>query len=87
VSLSVVCFRYVDARLDATLDEVNRPIVIALQESNVALVLGRVSKGPYVADISHRSPREDFELLAREVARLGRELVESARTTPDSTAP
>jgi len=88
VPLNVVCFRYVDPSLDdAALDEVNQQIVIALQEGGAAVVSGTVLGGRYVlhvANVNHRTRREDFELLVREVIRLGKELAESAQTAPDS---
>jgi aromatic-L-amino-acid decarboxylase len=91
VPLNVVCFRYVDAHLDdAALDEVNQQIVIALQESGVAVASGTVLTGRYVlhvADVNHRSRREDFDLLVREVIRLGKELAGSAGTASDSPGP
>jgi aromatic-L-amino-acid decarboxylase len=86
VPLNVVCFRYVDARLDhAALDELNKCIVIALQESGAAVPSGTVVGGRYVlhvANVNHRSHREDFDLFAAEVVRLGKELAESARAAP-----
>jgi aromatic-L-amino-acid decarboxylase len=86
VPLNVVCFRYVDARLDhAALDELNKCIVIALQESGAAVPSGTVVGGRYVlhvANVNHRSHREDFDLFVAEVVRLGKELAESARAAP-----
>jgi len=78
VTLNVVCFRYVAADLDdAALDEINKNIVIELQEQGVAVLTGTVIKGKYVlraANTNHRSRREDFDILVREVIRIGREL-------------
>jgi len=91
VPLNVVCFCYVSPRLDdAALDELNKGIVIALQESGAAVPSGTVLRGRYVlhvANVNHRSRREDFDLFVREVVRLGKELAESVRATSHSPGP
>jgi len=78
VTLNVVCFRYVAPTMDnAELDELNKRIVIELQEQGVAVLSGTVIKGKYVlraANTNHRSRREDFEVLVSEVMRIGKEL-------------
>jgi glutamate/tyrosine decarboxylase-like PLP-dependent enzyme len=79
VPLNVVCFRYVAAGLDdAALDELNRRILVEVQEQGIAAPSGTTVKGRYalhVAHTNHRSRHEDFEVLVREVIRLGKELV------------
>jgi aromatic-L-amino-acid/L-tryptophan decarboxylase len=76
--LNIVCFRYVRPGLDdAALDRLNKEIELELQERGIAVpsvstVRGR--KYLHVAVANHRSRREDFELLVREVVRLGEEL-------------
>ena len=78
ITLNVVCFRYVAADLDdAALDELNKQIVVELQEQGVAVLTGTVIKGKYVlraANTNHRSRREDFDVLVSEVIRIGKEL-------------
>ena len=77
-ALNIVCFRYVRASLDdVALDDLNTRIEIELQERGIAVpsvstVGGR--KYLHVAVANHRSRREDFDLLVREVVRLGGEL-------------
>jgi len=82
VTLNVVCFRYVAPDLDdAALDDLNEQIVIELQEQGIAVVSGTVVRGKYLlraASVNHRSRREDFDILVREVVRIGRELTASA---------
>ena len=84
VPLNVVCFRYIGARRDdAGLDELNQKIVIELQEQGIAVVSGTTIKGKYVlhvANTNHRSRREDFDLLVREVIRFGRALTQPGDT-------
>jgi glutamate/tyrosine decarboxylase-like PLP-dependent enzyme len=88
--LNIVCFRYVgrDGRAagaavaaaalsDAALDQLNKEIELELQERGIAVpsvstINGR--KYLHVAVANHRSRREDFDLLVREVVRLGDEL-------------
>ena len=78
VALNIVCFRYVRPGLgDAALDDLNKRIELELQERGIAVpsiatVGGR--KYLHVAVANHRSRREDFDLLVREVVRLGEEL-------------
>jgi aromatic-L-amino-acid decarboxylase len=78
VTLNVVCFRYVAPAVDDdALDELNKQIVIELQEQGVAVLSGTVIKGKYVlraANSNHRSRREDFDVLVREVIRTGKEV-------------
>jgi aromatic-L-amino-acid/L-tryptophan decarboxylase len=78
VTLNIVCFRYVTPDLDAAqLDELNKRIVVELQEQGVAVLSGTIIKGKYVmraANTNHRSRREDFDFLVSEVIRIGRKL-------------
>ena len=83
VTLNVVCFRYVSPALDnAELDGLNRRIIIELQEQGIAVLSGTVINGNQVlraANANHRSRREDFEVLVREVIRIGNELTVGCR--------
>ncbi len=78
VSLNVVCFRYVRPGLDdSALDELNKSIAVELQESGIAvasIVTLKEKKYLHVAVTNHRSRFEDFDLLVREVVRMGRQL-------------
>ena len=84
VTLNVVCFRYVAPGMDGdALDELNKQIVIELQENGGAVLSGTVIKGKYVlraANSNHRSCREDFDVLVREVIRIGKELEASRQS-------
>jgi aromatic-L-amino-acid decarboxylase len=79
VMLNVVCFRYSEEGLDgATLDDVNKQIVVELQEQGIAATSGTIINGKYVIHIAHtnhRSRREDFDILVREVIRIGKKSV------------
>lgn len=75
VSLNVVCFRYIRQYLDdAALDNLNKQIEIELQEQGIAVpstVSIRGKKYLHIAITNHRSCRDDFDLLVREVIRIG----------------
>jgi len=78
VSLNVVCFRYIRQNLDdATLDRINKQIEVELQERGIAvpsIVSIRGKKYLHAAITNHRSCRDDFDLLVREVIQIGNEL-------------
>jgi len=78
VPLNIVCFRYTRHGLgDTALDALNKEIIVELQEQGIAVLSGTTIRGKYVlraAHTNHRSRREDFELLVREVIRIGGEL-------------
>jgi len=78
VALNIVCFRYVRPGLDdAALDQLNKSIELELQERGIAVPSVSTIGGRtylHVAVANHRSRREDFDLLVREVVRLGEEL-------------
>lgn len=85
VTLNIVCFRYVAPEMDdAALDELNKQIVIELQEQGIAVLSGTIIKGKYVlraANMNHRSRQEDFDILVREVIRTGKELAIPIKNT------
>ena len=78
IPLNIVCFRYRGGlEEEASLQQVNQEILFRLHESGVAAPSGTVIGGRFairVANVNHRSRYEDFELLVREVTRLGREI-------------
>lgn len=75
VPLNVVCFRYIRPGLDdLVLDTVNKQIIIELQEQGTAVPSGTNVRGRYVLHVAitnHRSRREDFDVLVREIIRIG----------------
>ena len=78
VTLNVVCFRYTGIDLaDARLDGLNEKLLGKLQEQGIAAPSVSTVKGKYVLHIAHtnrRSRRKDFDLLVREVRRIGQVL-------------
>jgi aromatic-L-amino-acid decarboxylase len=85
VTLNVVCFRYIRPGLDdAALDALNKEILVELQEQGIAVPSGTTIAGKYVlhvAHTNHRSRWEDFDILVREVIRIGKELAQPIKNT------
>jgi glutamate/tyrosine decarboxylase-like PLP-dependent enzyme len=75
VSLNIVNFRYVRPGLsDNRLDDLNKQIEVELQEQGIAvpsIVNIRGRNYLHIAITNHRSKKEDFDLLVREVVRIG----------------
>jgi glutamate/tyrosine decarboxylase-like PLP-dependent enzyme len=73
--LNVVCFRYVVPGItDETLNDLNKEILLRIQESGLAIPSQTTLHGKFairVAITNHRSRREDFDLLVRAVAETG----------------
>jgi glutamate/tyrosine decarboxylase-like PLP-dependent enzyme len=85
ITLNAVCFRYTSAGLDnAALDELNKQIEIELQERGIAVPSVTTIRGKRVLHVvitNHRSRREDFDVLVREVIRIGKELSHPSETS------
>jgi aromatic-L-amino-acid decarboxylase len=82
VPLNIVCFRYRGSLADAaSIDLLNKELLLRLHEGGVAAPSYTVIDGKYALRVcitNHRSTREDFDILVREVIRLGKTLEESA---------
>jgi glutamate/tyrosine decarboxylase-like PLP-dependent enzyme len=76
VPLNVVCFRYVgDGSGD--LNSINERVLVRLQEDGIAVPSGVTIDGKFalrVANVNHRSRRDDFDALAEHAVRLGDEI-------------
>jgi glutamate/tyrosine decarboxylase-like PLP-dependent enzyme len=76
VPLNVVCFRYVgDGSGD--LNSINERVLVRLQEDGIAVPSGVTIDGKFalrVANVNHRSRRDDFDALAENAVRLGDEI-------------
>lgn len=78
--INVVCFRYVPsgpARTEEELNAINRELVMRLQESGLYVVSGTTLGSRYVlhiANTNQRSRLEDFDSLAADCVRIGREI-------------
>ena len=86
VSLNIVCFRFIHpSQDDAGLDALNKQIEVELQEQGIAVPSIVKIKGRqylHVAVTNHRSCQEDFDLLVREVLRIGKTLIERDSRSP-----
>jgi glutamate/tyrosine decarboxylase-like PLP-dependent enzyme len=78
VPLNVACFRFTRPNISAVkLDEINERILVRLQVEGLAAPSGVRLRGKFalrVANVNHRSRREDFEALVADAARLGAEI-------------
>jgi len=77
--LNIVCFRFKADHLDDdALNALNRELLIQLHESGIAVPTYTTLNGKYAiraAITNHRSRREDFDILVREVIRIGQRLL------------
>ncbi len=84
IGLDIVCFRFNPGRLaDGALDAINKEILMQLYEQGIAVPSYSTLHGRYclrIAIANHRSTLQDFDLLAREVHRIGNALISSSET-------
>ena len=82
ISLNIVCFRFNPGGLDENaLNALNKEILMQLHEKGIAAPSYTTLGERYclrIAIANHRSTNEDFDLLAREVVRIGKEVVKRA---------
>ena len=80
IGMDIVCFRFNPGGLDdETLNVLNKEILMQLHEKGIAAPSYTTLNNKYclrIAIANHRSTHDDFDLLAREVVRLGKELSE-----------
>ena len=78
IGLDIVCFRFNPGGLDdETLNALNKEILIQLQEQGICAPSYTTLHGRYclrVAIANHRSVQDDFDLLVKEVVRIGQKL-------------
>jgi glutamate/tyrosine decarboxylase-like PLP-dependent enzyme len=79
VTLNIVCFRFKADHLDDTaLNALNEELLIQLHEKGIAVPSYTTLGDKYVLRVcitNHRSRREDFDLIVREVISIGKELL------------
>lgn len=78
VTLNIVCFRYLAAGLSPEqLNALNEEILLRLHETGVSVPSSTVLGGRFairVANVNHRSRREDFALLVASVLDIGEQV-------------
>jgi glutamate/tyrosine decarboxylase-like PLP-dependent enzyme len=78
IGLDIICFRFNPGRLDdETLNALNKEILIQLQEQGICAPSYTTLHGRYclrVAIANHRSVQDDFDVLVKEVVRIGQKL-------------
>lgn len=81
VALNILCFRYLPAHApESAWNDINREILMRLQEQGLAAPSSTLLGGRFVlrvANTNQRSQQRDFDLLARETVRIGREIENS----------
>lgn len=79
IGMDIVCFRFNPGNMDdEALNALNKEILMQLHEQGIAAPSYTTLQDRYclrIAIANHRSKQEDFDVLAREVVRLGQELV------------
>lgn len=79
IGLDIVCFRFDPGGMDdEQLNALNKEILMQLHEQGIAAPSYTTLQGRYclrIAIANHRSIQDDFDVLAREVVRIGHELV------------
>jgi glutamate/tyrosine decarboxylase-like PLP-dependent enzyme len=78
IGLDIVCFRFNPGGLGMQeLNALNKEILMQLHEKGIAVPSYTTLNDQYclrIAISNHRSTFEDFDLLAREVVKLGKEI-------------
>ncbi|HSF53505.1 MAG TPA: aminotransferase class V-fold PLP-dependent enzyme [Algoriphagus sp.] len=78
VSMSITCFRMVKpGYAENQLRDLNREILLRLQEEGIASPSSTILNGKYtlrIANVNQRTRMEDMDLLIREVLRIGSEV-------------
>ena len=79
IGMDIVCFRFNPGGMDdKALNALNKEILMQLHEQGIAVPTYTTLGEKYclrIAIANHRSRQEDFDLLAREVVRIGKEVV------------
>jgi glutamate/tyrosine decarboxylase-like PLP-dependent enzyme len=79
VSMNIVCYRFNPGLYDAEqLNEINKEILIQLQEQGIAAPSYTKINGAFclrVANVNHRSVKNDFDILVKETMRIGNEIL------------
>jgi len=83
IGMDIVCFRFNPGGLDdAALNALNKEILMRIHEQGIAVPSYTTLGERYclrIAIANHRSRQEDFDLLAREVVRIGNEVIMQAK--------
>jgi glutamate/tyrosine decarboxylase-like PLP-dependent enzyme len=78
IGMDIVCFRFNPGGMDTEkLNALNKEILMQLHEQGIAVPSYTTLNDTYclrIAIANHRSTQADFDLLAKEVVRLGKEL-------------
>jgi len=91
VALNVVCFRYeVPGRSPEDLDELNRRLLVSIQENGVAVPSHTVLEGRFVLRVAisnHRTRQEDLSAFVDEILARGRVFEATFRAGSEGPSP
>ncbi len=78
VSINIVCFRYNNDKLgESELNELNKNLLMDIQETGIAIPSSTIIKGKYalrVCIVNHRTKFEDMDIFVRNVQKIGDKL-------------
>jgi glutamate/tyrosine decarboxylase-like PLP-dependent enzyme len=77
IGWNIVCFRFNPGGWMTSFSNTEKEILMQLQEKGIAAPSYTTLHGQYclrLAIVNHRSEQDDFDVLAKEVVRIGREL-------------
>ena len=81
IGMDIVCFRFNPGELnDDRLNTINKEMLMRLHEQGIAAPSYTTLNQRYclrIAIANHRSTQDDFDLLAKEVVRIGNEITKS----------
>jgi glutamate/tyrosine decarboxylase-like PLP-dependent enzyme len=83
---NIVCFRFNPGKNHLDLDELNKEILMRLQESGIAAPSYTKLHGNYclrVANVNHRTIKNDFDVLVNEVIKIGNQVIKEEEVTVD----
>ena len=83
---NIVCFRFNPQKNDLDLDKLNKEILMRLQESGIAAPSYTRLNGNYcmrVANVNHRTITNDFDVLVKEIIKIGNHVMQEEEVTAD----
>ncbi len=91
VPMNIVCYRFCSDHLNLeAVNTLNKEILMRLHEEGIATPSYTLLEGRYairMANVNHRSVKEDFDVLVRETVRIGKEILAVASTKGATVMP
>ena len=83
---NIVCFRFNPKHNDLDLDKLNKEMLMRLQESGIAAPSYTRLNGNYcmrVANVNHRTITNDFDVLVKEIIKIGNQVMQEEEVMMD----